>query len=248
MLTLTFDGSLATLTLDDGKGNAIGTKLLLELERALDEAAKARALIIRGREKVFCGGLDLPDLLPRGRHEIYDFFALFDRVHEKLLRFPRPIVTCCRGSAVAGGAILLAAGDARLATPSGKVGITETNLGFSFPTAALELVRVAIGDQRLAEAAQFGRLYDGEERLRIGFVTEVVEADQIDARAIAIATEFAKPDPDAVAQVRLQVRRSALDRVRDYAEADRRIFVEGWFAPFAQAAVKSVVDRLSARG
>lgn len=247
MLTLTFEGPIATLTLDDGKGNAIGSKTLLALEDALKKAEAARVLIIRGREKVFCGGLDLPELLPLGRQQLYDFVALFDRVHEQILRFPRPIVTCCRGSAVAGGAILLSAGDARLATPSGKVGITETHLGFSFPTAALEIVRVAMGDQRLSEAAVFGRLYEGDERVRVGFVTEVVEGDRMDARAKEIATEFAKPDPDAVGAVRLQVRRPSLQFVRDNVLADRELFVERWFSPVAQEAVKAVVARLTAR-
>src|SRR4051812_42599339 len=116
MLTLTFDGPVAVLTLDDGKGNALGPASLPELDRALDRARDGRALLIRGREKVFCGGLDLPALVPLPKADLLDFLALFDRVFEKLLTFPRPIVVTARGSAIAGGAILLCTGDRRFVT------------------------------------------------------------------------------------------------------------------------------------
>jgi enoyl-CoA hydratase len=247
MITVSFDGPVATLTLDDGKGNALGTKMLHGLERALGEAERAQVVILRGREKVFCGGLDLPELQPFSRSAAGEFFELFDRVHERLLAYPRPIITCCRGSAIAGGAILLCAGDVRLATPGGKVGITESTLGFSFPLPALELVRVALGDERLTEAATLGRLYEGADRLRIGFVTEVAEAESIDARAREIAAGYAKTDVHAVAYIRHQLRRPALERVRQFGAQDRVAFLDRWFSSPAQAAVQAVVARLSAR-
>jgi enoyl-CoA hydratase len=221
--------------------------MLQGLERALAEAERAQVVVLRGREKVFCGGLDLPELQPYSHAEAHEFFELFDRVHEKLLNYPRPIITCCRGSAIAGGAILLCAGDARLATPAGKVGITESTLGFSFPLPALELVRIALGDERLTEAATLGRLYEGPERIRIGFVTEVVEPEAMDARAREIAAGYAKTDPHAVAYIRHQLRRPALERVRQFAAQDRVAFIERWFSPPAQAAVLAVVARLTAR-
>jgi enoyl-CoA hydratase len=246
-MQLVLSGPVATLTLDDGRGNAIGFAFLEALERALTEARDAQVLVMRGRERLFCGGLDLPSLVPLDAAQVDAFLKLFDQVHEQLLAFPRPIVTCARGSAVAGGAILLCAGDVRLATENGKVGINEVALGLSFPTAALEIVRVALGDQRLAEAATFGKLYEGAERLRMGFVTETVAADRIDARAQEIAATLAMLEPNAVAYVREQVRRPALDRVRAHAEADRARFIDRWLLPSTQQRLQSLVARLANR-
>jgi enoyl-CoA hydratase len=247
MLTLTFDGPIANLTLDDGKGNALGMKMLTELEHALDKAREARVLVIRGREKVFCGGLDLPELIDFPRSAAGDFVALFDRVHEMLLTFPRAIVTAARGSAIAGGAILLSAGDARLVTPQGKTGLIEVALGLSFPVMAFELVRLALGERNITEAATLGRLYDGEDRVRIGFATEIVAPERLDARAQEIAQEYARVDPSAVAQIRQQLRRTAIERARANREADREVFLDRWFSPEGQAGLRAVVSRLAGR-
>lgn len=242
--TLHVDGKIAVLTLDDGRGNAIGPALLERLECLLPEAEAGHALVIHGRERLFCGGLDLPALATFDRRRMEEFFTAFNRVHARLLSFPRPIVTVARGSAIAGGAILFCAGDLRLATPEGKIGVNETVLGMSFPTPALELVRCALGEPRAAEASLSGRIYEGDERVRVGFVTEVVSADRIASRAMECAVELAAADPEAVAQVRRQLRRDAIERVRVHAERDTSQFLDRWFTAGAQERIRAVLEKL----
>jgi enoyl-CoA hydratase len=244
-VSLTIDTHIATLTMDDGRANAINFEFLHRFEEALLQAEAAKVLIIRGRENVLCGGLDLPALQPLKLHKLEEFFELFDRIHERLLSYPRPIVTYARGAAIAGGAILLCAGDVRLVTPKGKIGINESMLGFSFPTPAIELVRCAIGDQNLSEAAISGRLYEGADRLRIGFATEVVAPELIEERARALALELAGPVSDAVAYIRLQVRRAAILRVKEHAVADRGRFLVQWETSETQERVRAIVARLT---
>lgn len=245
LLSLKSDGPVAFLQLDDGRGNALGRPMLEALEKALAEAESANVLVLSGREKIFSGGLDLPALVGLDQAGIMDFMGLFNRVHSQLLAYRRPIITVARGSAVAGGAILLAAGDDRLCTPDGVVGVTEVALGVPFPTAALEIVLMGLGDRHGTDALASGRLYRGEERLRAGFATEVVPPDLIDARARELATERAKLDPGAVARVRLQLRRAAMERVARHAAADVELFIESWCTPGTQARIRAAVDRLT---
>lgn len=247
-ISLRFDGSVAVLTLDDGRGNALNRTAFTALDEALDAAAlKAGALVIRGREKVFCGGLDLPQLDGITREDLESFLVLFNRVHDRLLSFPVPIVTAARGSAVAGGGILLAAGDARLVTPAGKAGVNEVALGLNIPTSALEVLRVALGERGVAEAVQTGRLYEGDERLRVGFATEVVEPERIDERAMEIARGFAAHDREALASLRTQLRRASLERVAAYSAGDTARFRDLWFAEGTQRKIRAVIERLRAR-
>lgn len=245
-ISLKFEGNLALLTMDDGKGNALGKDALEAFEVALrDAATKAGALLLRGRAKVFCGGLDLPSLVGLPRAELEKFLALFNRVHDLLLGYPIPIVTAARGSAVAGGAILFATGDARLMTPNGKVGINEAVLGLNIPTSALEIVRIALGERGTSEAAQTGRIYEGDERVRIGFVTEVVEAEKIDERAIEVATAYAKNDRRAVRLLRAQLRRPSLDRVAAAASLDTNEFLDLWYDNSTQERLREIVSKLT---
>lgn len=246
LLTLRREGTVSVLTLDDGRGNALGRAMLEAVERALDLAQDSSALVLRGREKIFSGGLDLPSLASLDRDGMAEFVALFVRVHTRLLGYPVPMVTAARGSAVAGGAILLSAGDVRLVTPSGKVGINEVVLGLNFPTSALEIVRRALGDRRMEEAATTGRLYEGEERVRIGFATEVVASEDMDQRAMQLAQAFTQTDRTALALVREQTRRPFLDRVRTYSEQDSKAFLDRWFDPATQGKIRALVERLGA--
>jgi len=247
LLELTFDGPIALLRLDDGRGNTLSRAMLEALEQALHDAEAARVVVVSGREKLLSGGLDLPSLVPGDEAFIRDFTRLFNRVHGQLLTYPRSIITVARGAAVAGGAILLCAGDERLVAPTGDVGLPEVALGLPFPTAALEVVRGALGEQGTAEAVLSGRIYRGDERRRVGFATEVLAPEALEARARELALERAKLNPDAVARVRLQLRRAAVERVRVNAEADTEAFLARWFAPETQAQLKATVERLAAR-
>jgi len=244
LVELRFDGPLAFLRLDDGRVNALGRPLLEALALALDEAESARVLVLSGRESVFGAGLDLPALLPLGREALREFFSLFDRVFDRLFTYPRPIVTVARGAAVAGGAILLCAGDERLVTPEGKACLNVAALGLSLPGSALELTRAALGDRGLFEAATTAHVYVGAERVRVGFATEVVAPELLEARARELALRHAQLDPEAVAKVREQVRRPALARLATFGPQDADSIVERWFSPATQQRLQAAVARL----
>ncbi|MEL6693667.1 MAG: enoyl-CoA hydratase-related protein, partial [Pseudomonadota bacterium] len=58
--TIEIKDEIATITMDDGKANAINPTMLEALNSCLDQAEKeAKALIITGREGRFSGGFDL---------------------------------------------------------------------------------------------------------------------------------------------------------------------------------------------
>lgn len=243
--TLQFDGAVAVVTLDDGRANALNPRMLTLLEQALGTASEAGSLIIHGREKVFCGGLDLPALTTLDRAQMTGFLELFDRVHDALLAFPVPIVTVARGSAVAGGAIVFAAGDHRLTTPQGKIGVNEAVLGLNIPTSALEILRVGLGERGAAEATLSGRLFEGQERLRVGFATEIHAPELLDERAVELARLYASNDRKAMALLRRDLRASSLSRVERDATRTRAAFLERWFADETQTRLEALVASLT---
>jgi len=54
------NGDIATITIDDGKRNALSPAVLAGIYRALDQAERDNAIvIITGREDVFSAGFDL---------------------------------------------------------------------------------------------------------------------------------------------------------------------------------------------
>src|SRR5215213_6408419 len=95
---------VATITMDDGKVNALSVEMLLEINQQLDRAEADEAVVVlTGRENTLSAGFDLrtppeewPEMLRQGACTA-----------ERLLAFPRPTVIACNGNAIAMGAFLL---------------------------------------------------------------------------------------------------------------------------------------------
>ena len=58
--TLSTDGDISTIVLDDGKVNVCSLEMLESIQQCLAEVPKDKgALIVRGREGIFSAGFDL---------------------------------------------------------------------------------------------------------------------------------------------------------------------------------------------
>ena len=142
------EDSVAAITMDDGKVNALSVQMLAELNGALDRAAADRAVVVlSGRPGVFSAGFDLPVLRAGGSPAIAMLREGFE-LAERMLSFPIPVAIACTGHAVAMGAFLLLSGDYRVgAAGPYKLAANEVAIGLTMPRAAIELLR-----QRLAPA------------------------------------------------------------------------------------------------
>jgi enoyl-CoA hydratase len=167
---------IARITLDDGKANAMSTAWFAELGSALDraQAEGAGALLVRGRPRFFSGGLDLkllPTLSPAGLRELSESFArAFLRVHT----LPIPTVACVTGHAIAGGAVLAFACDARFATEGPfRIQMNEVAIGIPLPSWMLFIAESAIPPTARNEFLLHARAYTPAEALARGAVDGV---------------------------------------------------------------------------
>ena len=92
-LTLSIEGGIAEIQLDDGKVNALSETMLEQLLAAIEEAAQAdAALLICGRPGCFSGGYDRK-LIDAGGPACDAMRAAGDRLTLALLDYPAPLVT-----------------------------------------------------------------------------------------------------------------------------------------------------------
>jgi enoyl-CoA hydratase/carnithine racemase len=109
-----FDGSVARITMNDGKVNVLSPEMLAELNEALSRAeADAAIVALAGRPGVFSAGFDLKVLRAGGPGARIMLRAGFE-LAERMLSFPMPVVIACTGHAVAMGAFLVLSGDYRI--------------------------------------------------------------------------------------------------------------------------------------
>ena len=237
---------LALVRLSSGKANALNPRSLAAIERALDEAAGggARGVVLTGYERFFSAGLDLVTLYGLERDAMDGFMAWFDAVMLRVFTFPRPVVAAVGGHAVAGGAVLALACDARVMGGSaGRVGLNEIRLGVPFPASALEIVRHAVPAGSVESVLYGGELFEPRAALERGLVTEVVDADVVEAARQACGRLAAAPTA-AFEAIKAALKGPAVERARATLAPLRRAFVDAWYAPEARRRIGEARARL----
>jgi enoyl-CoA hydratase len=205
---------IATITMDDGKVNAVGPDMSAELLGHFDraEADEAKVVVLAGRERTLSAGFDLK-VEPAGWPAM---MAAGARLSARMLSFPRPVVVACPGNAIAMGGFLLLSGDYRVgAAGDGRIGLNEVAIGLTIPWFAIEIARHRLPRPAFDRCTVTGVLLGPEEARAAGFLDEVVPADALDAAALAAAQQLATVNAAAHAATKLRVRREVLAGLED---------------------------------
>ena len=207
------DEGVARITLDDGKVNAMSSEMLREIGAALDAAEQAGAVaVLRGREGIFSAGFDL-GTFRRGPDATLEMLRAGARLVERLLAFPRPVLTVCTGHAYPMGAFVMLSADARFGLAGDfRIGLNETAIGLTLPKFAVELARHRLappGFARVASAA----LFAPEEALRLGYLDRVLAADELERAVDEEAARLRALDPPSFAATKARINANLLRAV-----------------------------------
>ncbi len=206
---------IATITLDDGKANALSLPMALAIGAGLDRAAaEAKIVVIRGRPGVLCGGFDLKVI--RGG-DAAQRSAMTDAGMALLARLylhPQPLIFACTGHSVAAGGLMLLTGDIRIGVRGAfRIGLNETAIGLSLPALGIELARDRLAPARLTEAVIRATLYNPDQAEIAGYLDQAVEADGFDAAIAEAAQGLLALDGAAYAATKKRMRQPTLDRI-----------------------------------
>ena len=209
------EGELATITMDDGKRNALSPTMLGALNDAIDQAEKDGAMILlTGRPETFSGGFDLKVMAKGGTAAVSMLKAGFDMT-ERLLSFPRPVITASPGHAMAMGLFLLMSADYRLGvTGAFKYASNEVAIGMTMPRVVSEVMKLRLTPAHFQRAAVLAMTYTPEEALAAGMIDELVSPDNLLEQARAAAAQFAQLDKRAHHMTKLRLRDQTLSAIR----------------------------------
>jgi enoyl-CoA hydratase len=217
--------SVATITMDDGKVNALSPQMFADLNAALDQAEADRAVVVlRGRDGVFSAGFDLP-VLRRGGHGAGAMVRAGFELAERVLSFPTPVVIACTGHAVAMGVFLLLSGDYRLgAAGSYKITANEVAIGLTMPRSAVEILRQRLAPSYFNRAVTIAEPFSPENAVEAGFLDRVVAPGELHDTARMIATQLCALDMTAHKGSKLRARANTLTALRAAIDADAAEF------------------------
>ena len=199
MVDVARDGGLAVITIDRPHArNAIGPATMDELEKAIDAAAGARALVIRGAgDRAFVSGGDLKELSAiRTEDEAAAMALRMRQICDQLANFPAPVIAALNGHALGGGAEVAVAADIRIAADDIRIGFTQVSLAIVPAWGGAERLAALVGKGRALLLAGAGTVLDAAEAYRIGLVDQVLPRARFEAgwRSVAesLATDSAR--------------------------------------------------------
>lgn len=217
---------------------------LAQAYQAYEEDAEAWCALLWAQGQHFTAGLQLD------RFDITDGLGIEGLIDPLDLRPPRrtkPIVAAVRGICFTIGIELMLAADVVVAGAQTRFGQMEVKRGLmAYGGATIRMVERA-GWGNAMKWLLTGDEFDASEALRVGFVQEVVNDDEVFERGLALATRIAEQAPLAVQASR----RSAQVAVEQGHEAAVALF-DGQLKKLAASddfaeGVKSFVERRAGR-
>ena len=199
------EGGIVRLTLNrPEQRNALDPVLASALTVAIQAASAdeaVRVIVLTGAGSAFCAGARLDQLLSASEAGDVDgvtaSFGVIERVYRALLSARPPIVAAVNGAALAGGAGIVGASDLAIGSERASLGYPEVLLGLTPGMVMTLLVRQA-GVRAALDLALTGRRVPADEALRLGLLTEVVPAEQLEGRVAELAGQLAALSPGAV--------------------------------------------------
>lgn len=193
-------GPVATLTLArpvalNALTWAMYQQMAAHLERlAADDAI--RAVIIRGEGKAFAAGTDIQQFVGFTAEDGIAYEHKMEAIVERLYAFSKPTIAAIHGPAVGAGIVIASVCDLRYATPTSRFGVPiARTLGNCITLKNYQHLANAFGAMRTQEMLFTGRLLTSAEALQDGFLTAIIEEEQLTAHVAEVAQRISSLAP-----------------------------------------------------
>ncbi len=198
---------VATVTLArPQKHNALDQRMFKAIVAAAEyvtSQAGVRAVVLHGEGPSFCSGIDVSSGFSSENGVADPREALLEAVPNRYQRVAHdwvtlsvPVIAAIHGNCLGGGLQIALGADIRIATPDARLSVMEVRWGLVPDMSITQTLPRLVGIDVAKELTFTGRVFDGEEALRLGVVTRLSSDPMAAARELAV--EIASRSPDAV--------------------------------------------------
>jgi enoyl-CoA hydratase len=175
--------------------DAVMHRELVDVWRDIDADQTVNSVIIQGAGgKVFSAGGDF-DLIQKNIDDTNHLLGVWKEARDlvyNVINCSKPIVSAIRGPAVGAGLVAGILADVSIASKKARIIDGHTRLGVAAGDHAVIVWPLLCGMAKAKYYLLLCEAVDGEEAERIGLVSMCVEDDQLDAKALEVATKLAE--------------------------------------------------------
>jgi enoyl-CoA hydratase len=241
-------GAVTVLTLNrPERMNALSKPLLQELDDALTslrDDPHTRVVVLTGAgAKAFSAGADINEQRDFSPDDAYAHMRWGQAIFDRIETFAKPTIAAVNGVAFGGGLELALACDLRVVADTARLGLPEITLG-SFPGwGGTQRLPALIGASRAMRMMFVGDPVSAQWALEAGLANDVVAADALLERTLALADSIARHAGEALAELKSVVRTGLREGRAAGLEAEARGVGVLWGSPAQKAAQEAFFAR-----
>jgi enoyl-CoA hydratase/carnithine racemase len=207
-------GSVFVLTLTNGQqANTLDDHALdlwhAALDQIADHAGNTALLITSNDPKFWCNGFNLDYIRSKGQpYLLQHLVPRLDQLLERLALLDAPTVACLTGHTYGGGALLAAACDFRLMRADrGWFCLPEIDLKLGLSPTMQRIAELLPNPQAVRELLLTGQPLGGQEAARRHVVDAAYPLEQLESKAMELATQLAGKDRATYTQLKQGLKR-----------------------------------------
>jgi len=193
-------GAIATLVLNrpermNSLNNELAGALIAALERLANDAS-VNVVVLTGAGRAFCAGGDL-GLIGKGRergdaNELSPLLRAGMQAVLKIRTMPQPVIAAVNGAAAGAGMNIALAADIRISAEEAMFGQNFAKVGLFPDYGGTYFLPQLVGPSKAAEMFYTGDMIDASAALRLGIVSRVVPAAQLETEVRTLAQKIAE--------------------------------------------------------
>ncbi|MBU2688610.1 MAG: enoyl-CoA hydratase/isomerase family protein [Actinobacteria bacterium] len=213
-----------TIEIEDGTGfmildrpdklNAMNPAMFAELGTAADylrDEPQVKVIVITGRGRAFCSGIDTSSLAEFQSLDPHRFRVIVRTIQRNFRAFElieKPVIAMVNGHALGAGTELCLASDMIMASTNATFGLLEVNLGLVVDLGGTQRLPRFVGLHRAKELILTGKRIDAAEAERIGLINSLHEPDELRPAVLELANHLKSLSPVAVGLCKIALDRS----------------------------------------
>ena len=245
--------NIAILKLNNPAVNSLNLPLIAEFSQKLENINNSKdingILIASTLPSTFSAGIELNEFYQTTKERLTEFWSLLQETWLQVYSSPHPIVAAINGHCLAGGTMLAAASDYRIALSGDyKMGVTAARIGVFAPPWFQQTLKQVIGHRNTELMLSQARVFSPHDALKINLVDEVYDGDlDLLSYCITALQPYMEVFAPSRALMKLALRQDLIKQFERQKEEDTKNFVSFVLKPSVQQRLGEFIKELKTK-